>query len=74
MILRLFAIIFLVASLVTGWAVMDYNAFVSQPIVTKQPVVIDINKGSSFQSRRKRQERIFYLCSSPLKMQGLQQQ
>ncbi|NOQ15402.1 MAG: endolytic transglycosylase MltG [Methyloprofundus sp.] len=50
MILRFFAIILLLVSLVTGWAIMDYNAFVSQPIVTKQPVVIDISKGSSFRS------------------------
>lgn len=50
MILRLFAIVLLLASLVIGWAFMDYNAFVSRPIVTKQPVVIDISKGSSFRS------------------------
>ncbi|MCK5353549.1 MAG: endolytic transglycosylase MltG [Methyloprofundus sp.] len=49
MILRLFAIIVLVASLVIGWAVMDYKAFIARPIVTDQSVVIDIAKGSSFQ-------------------------
>ena len=50
MILRLFVIIFLVASLAIGWAVMDYKAFIARPIVTNQSVVIDIAKGSSFQS------------------------
>ena len=50
MILRLFATILLVASAVMGWFYMDYNAFVRQPIVAQQPVVIEINKGSSFRS------------------------
>jgi len=50
MILRLFAIILLVASAVMGWFYMDYNAFVRQPIVAQQPIVIEINKGSSFRS------------------------
>ena len=48
MILRVLGVILLIASLVIGWAFTDYNAFVSQPIVTKQPVVIDVHKGSSF--------------------------
>lgn len=48
MILRVLGVILLIASLVIGWAFMDYNAFISQPIVTKRPVVIDVHKGSSF--------------------------
>lgn len=48
--MRLFGIILIVASFSISWLWMDYQAFASQPIVTEQPVVIDISKGSSFQS------------------------
>ncbi len=48
MILRIIAVILLVSGALLSWAWMDYNAFVSQPIVTRQSVLIDIKKGSSF--------------------------
>jgi len=50
MILRLFAVILIVSSFIISWAWMDYNAFIRQPIVAEQSVVIDISKGSSFRS------------------------
>lgn len=48
MIWRILAVILLVSSAVIAWAWLDYNTFISQPVVTKSPVVIDIKKGSSF--------------------------
>ena len=46
--LRFLGVILIVGSLIVSWAWMDYQAFVTQPIVTKHPVVINISKGSSF--------------------------
>lgn len=47
MILRLLSIILIVTSLACGWAWTDYNAFLHRSVVSK-PVVIDVEKGSSF--------------------------
>ena len=48
MILRFFGVLLIVASLIISWVWKDYQAFVTQPIVTHHPVVINISKGSSF--------------------------
>ncbi len=48
MILRILAVISLAFSVVIAWAWLDYDAFISQPIVTKNSLIIDIKKGSSF--------------------------
>jgi len=50
MILRILVIVVLIFSVTMAWGWVDYNTFVSQPIVTKQGVIIDIKKGSSFNS------------------------
>ncbi len=48
MIGRFVSIIFIAVSLIGAWAWKDYQAFMQQPLVTEQPVVIDIKRGSSF--------------------------
>lgn len=51
MILRSLAILLLCLSVALAWAWQDYQVFIAQPIVLSQePVVIDIEKGSSFRS------------------------
>ncbi|BCG64712.1 MAG: UPF0755 protein [Methyloprofundus sp.] len=50
MLIRLFASLVLLLSLISAWAWFEYQAFVVQPLVTQSPVIIDISKGSSFRS------------------------
>ncbi|OQK15688.1 hypothetical protein AU255_15855 [Methyloprofundus sedimenti] len=50
MILRSLAILLLCLSVALAWAWQDYQIFIAQPIVSQEPVIIDIEKGSSFRS------------------------
>lgn len=50
MILRIFAILLLILSATLVWAWQDYQAFVSRSIVIDKPLIIDVAKGSSFNS------------------------
>lgn len=48
MILRVFVTLLLVLSAALAWAWQDYQAFTARPIVVNKPLVIDVEKGSSF--------------------------
>lgn len=50
MIMRVFGVLCIAFSVVLAWAWVDYHTFLAQSVVKESPLVIDIQKGSSFRS------------------------
>ena len=46
--IKLISIILIAASLIAGWALMDYQSFQKTPVIDQQPVILEIEKGESF--------------------------